>query len=105
MRKVALVMAMVLAMAVGAWAGDKEDLQGKLEKIIQQKTISSLTLENIQLKAPGFLQAKAADDKVAEQVNALVKEIGEKGFVIQQGQDGQFKVQTKPEVKKNEDKK
>lgn len=81
-----------------AWAGEKEDLQGKLNKVLEQKGISSLALENAQVKAQN---AKAADDRVKELINAVVKEIQDKGFSIQDSADGRLNV-VSPDSKKPE---
>ena len=82
------------------YAGDKEDYQSKLDKLVQAKNISGLGLENLQLKAQ---LAKTQDDKNMADLNDLVKEMQGKGFLIQQKPDGTIEVVMKPPEPKKEE--
>ncbi len=97
----AIFMLFGLLITAVVYAGDKEDFQAKLDKLIQQKTMSSLALENSQLKAQ---LAKGEDDKVNASLGELVKQIQDKGFIISQLQDGTYKVEVKPPEVKPEEK-
>lgn len=81
------------------WAGDKEDYQGKLDKLVQDKTISALTFENLSLRTQ---QAKDKDERIGEALSTLVKELQDKGFIIKQMANGAFEVIAKPSEKKEE---
>lgn len=95
--KVSAVIVMViifcLTLCVLGWAGDKEELQLKLEKAI-------LTLTNAQLQ----FQLKMADDpaiiSARQHLQAVSQDITSKGYEVKQSKDGKIEVIKKEPTKK-----